>query len=396
MQISKIQSNYAVNHNNNIINTQKATPQTSNPVANNQSFAKIPAGFRYNANINFGSSFDPNRTVPDINHEDYQAMSENTKRRYRLTYRTFSKNPFINKNELYKPTEAYMPLQNEKLMDEFIETSSLYNKFKDQPIICLGRSPKWFLNTSLWMKDGIDDYTFVAFSKHWYRPDPIEGVVKNRFLEPTEKEVKAYRKYLKRIQADPKTIVDNFEKTGKKTVITDYICSGKGACSFLDVMANYADDLGILEKFSKAIQFVGIGSREYMEDLDPYAESISDPKVPMPEKLIPYAQNIKQEFHNMNYGMFREMLLNENTNECRSTYYPHNTWTIYKPDQFKTGLISDMKKVKKMVKELGSENEKSMASFTPAMADFRNLLNFRILDGLASRNILKAIHKSKI
>ena len=40
----------------------------------------------------------------------------------------------------------------------------MYNKYKGQPIICLGRSPKWFLNTSLWMKDGIDGYDFVAFS----------------------------------------------------------------------------------------------------------------------------------------------------------------------------------------------------------------------------------------
>lgn len=394
MQITKIQSNYITNTSH--IGLQKKSEHQPTNNASVNTFAKIPAGFRYNANINFGSSFDPNRTVPDINFEDYKAMSENTKKRYRLIYKSFSKNPFINKDELYKPAEGYMPLQDEKLMDEFIKTSSLYNKFKDQPIICLGRSPKWFLNTSLWMKDGIDKYNFVAFSKYWYRPDEVEGVVKNRFLEPNEKEIKAYRKYLKRIQADPKTIVDNFEKNGKKTVITDYICSGKGACSFLDLMSNYADDLGILEKFSKAIQIVGIGSREYMEELDPISETISDPKVPLPEKLIPYSKNIKQEFHNMNYMMFREMLLNENTNECRSTYYPHDTWTIYKPDQFKTGLISDIKKIKKMVKQLGKDNEKSMVSFTPAMADFRNLLNFRILDGLSTRDLLKSTHISRI
>ena len=33
---------------------------------------------------------------------------------------------------------------------------------------------------------------------------------------PTKEEITAYRKYLKRAKADPKTIVDNFEKTGKK------------------------------------------------------------------------------------------------------------------------------------------------------------------------------------
>ena len=139
-------------------------------------------------------------------------------------------------------------------MDEFIKTAKIYSKYKDQPIICLGRSPKWFLNAALWMKDGIDDYKFVAFSKYWYWPDKVEGVKKmSPQFCPTDKEVAEYRKYLNRIKADPKTIVDNFEKTGKKTVITDYISTGKGVASFLDVMGNYADDLGILEKFSKEV-----------------------------------------------------------------------------------------------------------------------------------------------
>ena len=94
--------------------------------------------------------------------------------------------------------------------------------------------------------------------------------------------------------------------------------------------------------------------------------------------------------------VLEEMLINQNTNECRSTYYPHTAWTIYKPDQFKTGLIHDMNKVKQKMKELKSLGQKTLTSFTPAMADYRNLLNFRILDGLAKRGLLKATHISKI
>ena len=281
-------------------------------------------------------------------------------------------------------------------MDEFLKTAKVYSKYKDQEIICLGRSPKWFLNAALWMKDGIDNYNFVAFSKNWYRPDREEGVRRINFSAPNEKEVATYRKYLKRLALDPKTIVKRYEETGKKTVITDYICSGKGICSFLEIMADYADDLGMLEKFSKSIQIVGIGSLDYMEELDPYTDSISEPRAMMPPKLIPYAKNIQQEFYNMDYAMFRDMLINQNTNECRSTYYPHETWTIYKPDQFKTGLITDMKKVKAKLKELKESNHKSMSSFTPAMYDYRNLLNFRILDGINSRGLLKENHKSKV
>ena len=122
----------------------------------------------------------------------------------------------------------------------------------------------------------------------------------------------------------------------------------------------------------------------------------------MPDRMLPFEKsglwsyNITQEFYDMEYNMFKEMLINQNTNECRSTYYPHETWTIYKPDRFKTGLITDMKKVKQMLKELKSTNQRTMSSFTPAMFDYRNLLNFRILDALNERGLLKAIHRSKI
>lgn len=114
----------------------------------------------------------------------------------------------------------------------------------------------------------------------------------------------------------------------------------------------------------------------------------------MPEILQPYSSNIKQEFHNMDYAVFQDMLFNQNTNECRSTYYPHTMWPIYQPDRFKTGLIKDVEQVKAIIKRAGGPR-KVMSHFTPEMYDFRNLLNFHILDALDARGILKAIHKSK-
>ncbi len=356
-------------------------------------YATVPHGYNYGANIHFGEFFDPNRTVPHIDYEEYMTMSEPTKKRMRIRYNAFDKRLIA--EELADATNRRMPLKDEKRMDEFIKTSKIYSKYKDQPIICLGRSPKWFLNASLWMKDGIEDYRFVAFSDFWYRPDRRQGARRFPDKAPTEKEEMAYRKYLKRVKADPQTIVDTMEKTGKKTVITDYICSGKGACSFLEVMANYAKDLGILEQFSKSIQIVGIGSMEYMEELDPYSDSISEPRVPMPEILQDYRKNIKQEFYDMDYFMFRDMLLNQNTNECRSTYYPHQHWTLYKPDQFKTGMIKDPKKLKAALEEARGP-KKVLAHFTPTMFDFRNLLNFHILDGLNERGLLKAVHRTRL
>ncbi|MBO5434849.1 hypothetical protein J6A31_03380, partial [bacterium] len=121
------------------------------------------------------------------------------------------------------------------------------------------------------------------------------------------------------------------------------------------------------------------------------------PRVFMPPKLQQYSKNVKQDFYNMPFRVFDEMLLNQNTNECRSTFYPHNAWTIYRPDKFKTGLIKDLKKVEAIKAQYGSDfGVKLITSFTPAMRDYRNLLNFRILDGLDARGLLKAVHNTKI
>lgn len=383
--------------NNLDLKTHKAVTKDSKEVNN---AAVTPPSSFYNyvyAKVSFksgGEFFHPKRTVPHIDFEEYMAMKESTKRRFRKRYNGFQTDKTINKEDLFDRKSGYMPLRSEQSMDQFLKTASIYKKYKDQPIICLGRSPKWFLNAALWMKDGIGPYDFVAFSDRWYTPDPIEGMRRLNSKAPTEEESIAYKKYLKSIKADPKTIVEKMEQIGKKTVITDYICSGKGMTSFLDIMSEYAEEQGVLEQFSKAIQIVGIGSMEYMEDLNPYADSISIPRVCMPERLRPYSANIKQEFHDINYNVFREMLLNQNVNECRSTYYPPHAWTVYKPDKFKTGLIKDMKKVDEVRESLKGYSK--IAHFTPAMLDFRNLLNFRILDALNVRGLLKQAHVSKV
>ena len=142
-----------------------------------------------------------------------------------------------------------------------------------------------------------------------------------------------------------------------------------------------------MEDFSKSIQIVGIGSLSYLEDLNPFAESISVPRVPMPPLLEPYSSNIKQEFHNIDYYLFEEILLNRNTNECRSSYYPHSAWPVYSPDEYKTGMVTDMALVKR-IKEKFKE-EKYITTFTAPMQDYRNLLNFRILSYLDSKNMLR-------
>lgn len=352
------------------------------------SSTSLPLGFNTSYKINFTAWANPNRLVGDVDLESYHIMTERSKERYRKLYASFSENEEVDGNKLFDVKSKKLPLTSNESMEKFIETSKIYLNYKDQPIICLGRSPKWFLNTAFWMEDGLPSYKFVAFSRYWFYP--CNGDMKRLNNDaPTLEEETAYRKYLDRVGADPKTIVETMKNEGKKTVITDYICTGKGACSFLDVMARYADDLGILEEFSKSIEFVGIGSMEYLEELHPYCEDeLPMPRVPMPPILEPYGDNIKQTFYDIDYTVFDEMLLNQNTNECRSTYYPHDAWTVYSPDKFKTGLIRDMSKVEKLLEIF--KNEKYITAFTAPMQDYRNLLNFRILDYLNSKGMLRA------
>lgn len=401
MQIQKLQSYQFSNIQNQATIAKNSLPQAQTP-QQSRNYAKTPYNFTYNANIHFGEFFDPNRTVPHIDYEEYMAMSENTKRRFRKKYTTFFNNKQFNKDEMIDDKFLYMPLQSEHQMNEFLKTAKIYSKYKDNPIICLGRSPKWFLNAALWMKDGINDYKFVAFSKNWYTQDYFtKEIVRKDKEAPTPKEKIAYKKYLKRIKADPLTIVNHMKETGKKTIITDYIDTGKGVTSFLDIMSEYAEELGILEEFCNSIHIVGIGSLTHEEDRLKHRFDGSTPKVVMPDRMAPYEKEglwnykIKQEFYDLDYEMFKEMLINQNTNECRSTYYPHETWTIYQPDRIKTGLIKDMDKAKKLAKQLKESHDKTLSSFTPAMYDYRNLLNFRILDGLNQRGLLKIEHKSK-
>lgn len=83
--------------------------------------------------------------------------------------------------------------------------------------------------------------------------------------------------------------------------------------------------------------------------------------------------------------VFEQMLWNQNTNECRSSYYPPRAWDTYKPYNYKTGKISDKK-----IDELKAKSlHKSLVNFNPTMRDYRNLLNFRILDYLDQNGLLK-------
>lgn len=385
MNVNRIYINYPTNSqstlisNNNKKNAHSYTPSTQFTQNKLEDFSGY---FHSKVNsINFTAEGRTSRRVPDIDYFKYKSLSPHMKQILRKKCIEFNKD--VNSEELKNAKKTYLPLMDDKIMKEFIKICDIYRDLKNEPILCLGRSPKWFLNTALWMKDGIDDYKFVAFSKNWYRNDKY-GLVRMDRYAPTENEKKSYKRYLKSIQADPQHIVDVHEKTGKKIVITDYIDSGKGACSFLDIMSEIAEEEGILEEFANSIRILGIGCLEYTEKRFFDDEEISIPSVQLPDRLMPYNKEIKQEFHDMPIELFEQMLVNENTNECRSSFYPHEAWTAYKPNRYKTGMLTDKK-----INELKGKNPRCVSNFTPAMRDYRNLLNFRILDYLSDNNLLR-------
>lgn len=151
MQISRVQANYFTNYQNNNIstNTKSQTPAANfNRAESSNPFAKVPVNYKYGANIHFGEYIDPNRTVPHVDYEEYLALKPAAKERLKRRYQNFLSKK-TNIEGLFDNKYTTNPLSNEKTVEAFFDVAKMYNKYKGQPIICLGRSPKWFLNTSL-------------------------------------------------------------------------------------------------------------------------------------------------------------------------------------------------------------------------------------------------------
>ena len=415
MKIAGIYS-YAVNcpnlYKNNISNsTYNATAVKENV----DNLIRIPLNHRFGNIIHFGTEefMDPDEEVDKIDFEQYKKMSEAKKEHWRGIYKIFPlRKDILGLYDSKIPEHRVLPLQTVEDMDNFLEVAKWYNQFKDHTIVCLGRSPKWFLNASLWMKDGIPNYKFCAFSGFWYRPDKQEGMVPMQFKNendeyeicgPTEEQYEAYKKYLIDNEIDPKSLVEDYEKSGKKVIITDYVETGKGMTSFLEVMSRFAQEQDVLEEFCESIEIAKIGCLEYTRERLKLEDTPEPPEVHFPELMKPYTQpskpwetsKIKQQYFNMDKRVFDQMLYNQNSNECRSTYYPHYAWNKFNPSIYRTNRVKNenLDKIAELLTHMKSNS--IIFDFPQIMSDYRNLLNFRILDGLERRGLLKDKHKTK-
>lgn len=374
-----------------LLNVKKANVQSEN---SNVQERNLPKNAPY-AEYMIGGGRLPfqARLTGDIEHEQYIKMTEKERELLRIRYDNFYELTDI--DELHferKKGVDKLPLRHESDIKDFLKVAQGYNQYRENKIICVGRSPKWFLNASLWMNGGIENYSFAAFSSNWYHRNGY-GVGPKQFKDehkmPTEKEYKAYKKYMKSIKCDPVSIINAAKKTGKPVIITDYIHSGCGLASYLDLLSQMAEEAGVLDEFAKSIKLYTMGSIEYLDDLG-YDNWYALPRVILPERLQPYNSIIEQEYHDMSASVLKSILIDKNTNECRSTYYPPKAWTVYNPMKYKTGIISEEK-----LKEMPRVRDGNVNTFTDAMKDYRNLMNFRILDYLNQKGMLKEKHKTR-
>lgn len=362
----------------------KIQPQFLHKTFGSIAFGSINCSNHSNAPLNFSQTISDkdcfthstSPRLPFVQFEQYSEMSESEKNYFRKKCDEF--HDTVNPKKLFDPEENYLPLSKKGQMEEFVDFSAKYNTAKGAPIICLGRSPKWPLSVSQWMKNGIDGYKFVAFSKSWYMRhiDLANGdswLTRVNEIAPNSDDINAYRNYLVKIKADPKSIINSVQKAGKEAVITDYVETSKGMTSFLEMLSNFAEDQGVLNDFAKSIRFFVIGSTEYTNDrLFKNYDRPPIPRIILPETLAkvvpkclwdpPYP---KQERHlDLSKAVFEQMFVSKNTNDARCGWYPKELWT-----------------------QLVPHNEHQR--FNSDMSNFRTLLNFKILDYLDAHKLLR-------
>lgn len=316
--------------------------------------------------------------APEMDIAEYYSLTERKKILLRKECDQFGDH--LKVADLYDKTERALPLKTLSEKQDFFEVAKRYSDLKSHPIICLGRSPKWFLGTSRWMQGGIQDYDFVAFSKGWY-DKKIDFSTNENYIEknlqnlPTASQENSYRLYLKLIKADPKSLVEKANKAKNTVIITDYVQSSRGITSFLDLMSRYAEKQGVLDDFSKSIEFFTIGCKDYHfgNPLSYHATKSQNQRVILPEvlhKIVPKAAwgdlYPRQTYFDIPKKIFEDFIENKNANECRSSFYPKELWTSFKPCYEKP-------------------------KFSQTMKNYRNLLCFRILDALADQKLLRKI-----
>jgi hypothetical protein len=190
--------------------------------------------------------------------DDYFKLSEEEKVNHRENFSNVFKTR--ENSEVSSDTPDYLkvyPLTRDDDMRAFMKVSNeLREWYPDQRMIALGRSPLWLFEMSrlLDFADGkdiaLDRYTYIAFSGRWWQWDEELYKLVSTREQPSPRQVTAYRKYLSELGLHPTAIIQD----QRQTVLVDVVFSkGAGLRSFLQVLLDWSEELGIREALQSKI-----------------------------------------------------------------------------------------------------------------------------------------------
>lgn len=219
---------------------------------NNSAFSQISQGLRHigqniksiiNSKINLYTSQVKLQDIDNV--QGYLKLNEGEKRKFR---RLFQKE-IIGKSIAHFNPEYKHPFQSEAELKELFRFSRIIaHSFKDSKVVAVGRSPLWFLETLKMMKGSkvnLDNYSELA----------VTGLTSvNNF---TKTEIKEFAGYLKNANLSPETMIEHSKKTGQKTVLFDFLHTGKGMIQTINLMDevlkhNYKNNIAPLKSEFKS------------------------------------------------------------------------------------------------------------------------------------------------
>lgn len=136
--------------------TSKAFPTKPKENYNkNNSLANVsePRYFRIPNSVLFTGEANTRQRIIDVDFYSYRNLRLGQRQILRKQYNNFEN--LVNVEELAAPKNPKLPLKSDVAMKHYIDVCKKYTEFKNDPILCLGRSPKWFLSGAYWMRDGL-------------------------------------------------------------------------------------------------------------------------------------------------------------------------------------------------------------------------------------------------
>lgn len=145
----------------------------------------------------------------------------------------------------------------------------LISKFPCGRVLGLGQSPGWILEQCKLIDSDPGRFDLVAFSGGWYTGSTSLRL--DTMCKPNKEDIDCYRKYLSEKKLEPLSIIG--EHTPESPlVIVEHTHSGKGLKSFLEILTNWAKDLGVFDDLKTRLHVHLIVGEDSLSSHLPYVE----------------------------------------------------------------------------------------------------------------------------